>query len=136
MRAVLDVNVLISGLLAPAGASAALLLRWLRGEFELVVSDDLLAELSRALAYPKVRSQVPRGQADEFLDLLRRSAVLAPTPGAAPEPASRDPGDDYLVALARTTGSLLVTWDRDLLDLTGLPIGSPAAFLERLDDRR
>ena len=39
MRAILDVNVLVSAVLSPAGRSAALVLRWLGGEFELVTSD-------------------------------------------------------------------------------------------------
>jgi predicted nucleic acid-binding protein len=51
VRAVLDhPNVLIAALLSPAGATAQLVGRWLGGEFELVVSDALLAEFERALA--------------------------------------------------------------------------------------
>jgi putative PIN family toxin of toxin-antitoxin system len=130
------VNVLISGLLAPAGASAALLLCWLRGEFELVVSNELPGELSRALAYPELKSRVSREHAAEFVELLRRSALLAPTPSAVPETPSRDPGDDYLLALGRATDAILVSWDRDLLDLTDMPIESPPHLLERLDESR
>ena len=50
MRAVLDVNVLIAALLSPTGAPAQIVSRWLGGEFELIVSGNLLAELERALA--------------------------------------------------------------------------------------
>ena len=136
MRAVLDANVLISALLAPAGASAGLLVRWLRGEFELVVSNKLLTELSRALAYPKLRSWISPEQADVLMDLLRRSASLTAAPDEPPERISRDPEDDYLLALAAATDSILVTWDRDLLDLQGLPVLSPTVFLTRLDESR
>jgi predicted nucleic acid-binding protein len=52
---VLDVNVLIAALLARNGARGRLLLRWLAGDCELIVSENLLAELSRALSYKKVR---------------------------------------------------------------------------------
>ena len=48
MRAVLDPNVLISALLAPKGAPGQVLAKWVIGEFELVVSPLLLAELERA----------------------------------------------------------------------------------------
>jgi predicted nucleic acid-binding protein len=49
VRAVLDPNVIISGLLSPAGNAAQLLAAWGRGEFELIVSNGLLEELARAL---------------------------------------------------------------------------------------
>jgi putative PIN family toxin of toxin-antitoxin system len=136
LRAVLDANVLISSLLAPAGASAALLVRWLRGEFELIVSEQLLSELSKALAYPKLRSRISPEQADALIDLLKRSASLTAAPDMPPERISPDAGDDYVLALAAATDSILVTWDRDLLDLEGLPVQSPTAFLTRLDKSR
>ena len=136
MRAVLDVNVLISALLAPGGGSAALLLRWLNGEFELVVSDELLAELERALAYPKVRRLVPEEDARAFVELLRRSAVIAAPSLEPPTLRSRDPADDYLLALSHAGDAFLVTWDRDLLDLGHNLIGTPASFLAELVTRQ
>jgi len=130
-RAVLDPNVLISALLSSSGSPAALVGRWLVGEFELVVSERLLAELRRALAYPKLRSRVTEQDATEFVDLLSRTATTLEDPLVAPR-RSRDPGDDYLLALAEVGAAVLVTGDRDLLALRGLPVLSPAAFVERL----
>ncbi|MBV8529338.1 MAG: putative toxin-antitoxin system toxin component, PIN family [Candidatus Dormibacteraeota bacterium] len=132
MRAVLDVNVLISALLAPTGASAALLARWLRGEFELVVTEQLLAELSSSLAYPKLVSRIPREDAEAFIELLRREAAVAERVDAPPPIRSRDPGDDYLLALAADADSVLVSWDRDLLELRDAEVESPPHFLARL----
>jgi putative PIN family toxin of toxin-antitoxin system len=132
MRAVLDVNVLIAALLAPDGAPARLLLRWLAGDFELVISDKGLSELRRALSYPKVRSRVPNAEASAFLDLLEASATKAPDPEKSPR-RSRDAGDDYLLALAASTSAVVVSGDRDVLALAGhLPVYSPAAFMESL----
>ena len=51
MRAVLDPNVVISGLLSRDGSPAQTLLAWREGRFELVVSPLLLGELARALAF-------------------------------------------------------------------------------------
>ena len=45
MRVVLDPNILISAMLSPSGAPARLLARWLAGDFELIASPQLLAEL-------------------------------------------------------------------------------------------
>ena len=134
MRAVLDVNVLISALLAPTGASAALLRRWLAGEFDLVVSEKLLAELDRAIGYPKVRSRVSSKEAEAFIELLRRTATLADDPPSAAR-LSRDPGDDYLLAVARSTAAVLVTGDQDLLAVKDAPVASPRAFLSKLTAR-
>ncbi len=132
MRAVLDINVLISGLLAPDGASARLIRRWLEGDFELIVSERLLAELKRALAYTKLRARVSAAASDEFMGLVRATATMRPDPSNPPQ-QSRDPGDDYLIALAESSASILVSGDQDILALSESgPILTPAAFEARL----
>ena len=134
MRAVLDVNVLIAALLAPEGAPARLLMLWLSGDFELIVSDHLLSELGRALKYPKLRDRVSATEAVALSDLLKASATLAPDPPRPPK-RSRDAGDDYLVALAASCSAVLVTGDRDILALgPDLPVYAPSNFLARLDE--
>jgi predicted nucleic acid-binding protein len=55
VRALLDVNVLVAGLLSRTGSPAVLLGKWLEGEFELVISDLLLEELQKTVARPKIR---------------------------------------------------------------------------------
>lgn len=62
---------------------------------------------------------------------LRRSATVVDDPGAPPPLRSRDPGDDYLVALAATAPAALVTGDRHLLSLdTAMPICTPEGSFE------
>ena len=99
---------------------------------ELVVSEELLAELGRTLAYPKLRERISREDAADFIALLRATAsMFAGT--KRPDQISRDPGDDYLLALAKASASVLVSGDRDLLVLAPeLPIQEPGAFLEHL----
>lgn len=136
MRAVLDANILIAALLSSGGPPAQIVSRWLAGDFELVVSEALLAELSRALAYPKVRARIPAPSAHEFVVLLRQSAVGAPDP-TEPARRSADPGDDYLLALAERERAVLVSGDRHLLELAGeLPVRTARAFLETLVQTR
>jgi putative PIN family toxin of toxin-antitoxin system len=133
VRAVLDVNVLIAALLAPNGAPARLLVRWLTGDFELIISDHLLSELGRALKYPKLHERVSANEAAALIDMLKASATIAPDPPRPPR-RSRDAGDDYLLALAASCSAVLVTGDRDILDLgTDLPIYTPSRFLAALD---
>jgi uncharacterized protein len=135
--AVLDPNVLISAVLAPNGNAAKLLRTWQRGEFELIVSPALIAELERALAYPKLRSRIPEDDAREFVRWLAETATLVDDPDEEPPLRSADPGDDYLIALAATRRAILVSGDRHLLALTdNIPVDSPARFLERLSPHR
>ncbi len=131
MRAVLDVNVLVSALLSRGGAPARLLVAWQQGGFELEVSPLLLAELQRALGYPKLRRVIPADDAEEFVAWLTRSATAVDDPAGPPPARSVDPGDDYLVALAAAQGAVLVSGDGHLLALAAdLPIQPPAAFLQ------
>jgi uncharacterized protein len=133
VRAVLDVNVLVSALLAPTGTPARLLLAWQDGRFELVVSPGLLAELARALTYPKLRKRIEPEEAVAFVAWLSRSVDLVPDPDVAPPVRSVDPGDDYLIALAANQDAVLVSGDRDLFDLaTVLPILDPRTFAAQL----
>lgn len=134
MRAVLDPNVIISGLLSPGGSPARTLLAWQRSEFELVASPLLLAELERALSYPKLRRRIPTDEAQAVLEWLARSATMMPDPEGPPPVRSVDPGDDYLLALASSESAVLVSGDDHLLALAGeLPIHSPASFLALLE---
>jgi putative PIN family toxin of toxin-antitoxin system len=132
VRAVLDPNILIAALLSRSGTPAQLVSRWLAGEFELVASEKLIAELERALAYRKLRTRISPEEAARFVAVLRRGAVLAPDPAQQP-PRSIDPGDDYLIALAEQERAVLVSGDQHLLALAGeLPIRTARTFLDDL----
>jgi uncharacterized protein len=135
VRALLDVNVLIAGLLSRTGSPAHLLGKWLDGEFELVISDLLLDELEKTLARPKLRRLLDDDEISAFLELLRGGlADRVEDPEDPPNIKSRDPKDDYLIAAARAAQASLVTGDADLLELSGsIPVMAPRAFLETLE---
>lgn len=134
MRAVLDPNVLVSAVLSRAGAPAQLLRAWIGGRFELVISAELLDELTRVLAYPKISRRIAAADAAAFLALLRMRATSAPDPEDAPAVRCADPDDDYLIALAQGSRAHLVTGDTALLDLAGrIPVLSPRAFLAMIE---
>ena len=133
MRAVLDANVLVSALLSRGGAPAELLRRWTDGEFELVVSERLLAEVGRALRYPKIRARVVKSDASAFLTLLGDHADVVDDPVGSAPVRSRDPGDDYLVALAFAEKATIVSGDAHLLALAdAIPVRTPRGFLDSL----
>lgn len=128
-RAVLDSGVFVSALLNPRGTPATLL-EWARdGEFELVVSPRLLAELEDVLFRDKFRRYVDIGEVETFLEVVRREATVVPDPTEPAPIKSADADDDYLLALAYAQKAILVSGDSDLLDLTGgAPILAPADF--------
>lgn len=133
MRAVLDPNVLISALLSPAGRAADLLRAWQRGEFDLIVSALLVEELERALAYPKLRRRISEEDAHAFARWIAGSATLVDDPDEDPPVASRDAGDDYLIALAASSRAILVSGDQHLLELSReIPVETPLRFRRRL----
>ncbi|HET8605548.1 MAG TPA: putative toxin-antitoxin system toxin component, PIN family [Gaiellaceae bacterium] len=136
-RAVLDPNVLVSGLIGPGGPSAQLLVELRAGSFELVTSPLLLTELGEVLAREKFRRYATRDEVDAYLDLLRRESVVLDDPGTAPDPASEDPDDDYLIALAAAARvDALVSGDRHLLRLREtIPVQTPREFLQLLASR-
>ena len=130
LRVLLDVNVLISALISPSGSPARLLLAWQEGRFELIVSPALLAELRRALAYPKLERLITPADADAFVAWLWRTALLARDANVPPPIHAADPDDDYLLALAAEQRAELVSGDGHLLALAGdYPIHGPADFL-------
>jgi putative PIN family toxin of toxin-antitoxin system len=133
-RAVLDPNVLIAAAISPDGTPARCVRAHAEGRYELVVSPLLLAELRTVLRREKFRRFLTVEQAERLVDALARDARVVADP-PEPAPLSRDPGDDYLIALARDVGAhVLVTGDADLLelDLADVRIVSPRDFLELL----
>jgi uncharacterized protein len=133
VRAVLDPNVIISGVLSPQGAPADVLRSVAGGEFELVASQALLRELERALAYPKLRLRISEPDAVDLVRWVANSSSVLVDPDTGSSVRSRDPDDDYLIVLASAHRAALVSGDKDLLVLEGeIPVFSPRAFLELL----
>lgn len=133
MRAVVDPNVFISACLSPSGAPRRVVIAWQEGRFEMIVSPLLLTELKRALAYPKLVRRVPADDAADLVGWIERSARVVADPPGPPPMHSPDPGDDYLVTLAASERSALVSGDEHLLSLADeLPVFAPRAFLDFL----
>lgn len=133
-RVVLDPNVLISALLTPRGASAGIVLHLRAGAFELVTSPALLAELRAVLRRDKFRPYVSLEEAEEFVELIRRESTVVEDPEPPAVPLSEDPGDEYLIQLARAArADALVSGDPHLTRLRSrIPVKSPREFLDSL----
>jgi putative PIN family toxin of toxin-antitoxin system len=133
VRAVLDPNIIISGLLSATGAPAEVLRAFVRGELDVVASPKLVDELTRALAHPKLRRYISEEDAAAVAAWLDDSAIAVPDPDDPPSVHSADAQDDYLIALASRERVALVSGDKHLLKLDRqIPVFSPRGFLELL----
>ena len=136
MRAVIDTNVLLAGLLW-RGPPHALLAHVRNGLVSLISSPALLAELDDVLGRAKFDAILARTNTarDRALAEVRQLAeVIEPPP--LPQPVCRDPDDDEVLALALAAGAdVIVSGDADLLVLQqfeGIPILDPAQALQRM----
>jgi len=134
-RAVLDPNVLVSAFIGRLGPSAQLLRSFRDGAFELVASPLLLGELEDVLRRERFRRYANEAEVDAYVVLLRAESVVVDDPEPAAEPLCRDPGDEYLIALARAAHvEALVSGDSHLLELRDkIPVLTPREFLELLE---
>lgn len=136
VRAVIDTNVLLSGLLW-RGTPHRLIEEVRAGALTLITSPALLAELGEVIRRPKFHAILSRSGTDpeRILGELRRLAeIIEPPP--LPAQTSRDPDDDHVLALAAAAqADLVISGDTDLLTLgahAGIPIIDPAAAIARL----
>jgi uncharacterized protein len=130
VRAVIDTNVLIAGLLW-RGPPHALLEHVRDGTVSLISSPTLLAELADVLGRAKFAAILTRtntSRDESMAEVQRLADVIDPPP--LPMPVCRDRDDDQLLALALAANAeLIVSGDADLLSLgsfEGIPIVAPA----------
>jgi len=137
MRCVVDPGVLVAGIITPMGPPAEIVRRARTGAIEIVVSPHLLGELASVLARRKLRRYVTAEEASEYVEGLARIGISVADP---PRKGliTRDPNDDYLVALARTSGAdALVSGDRDLREADiDVQVLTPRELIDRLGSAR
>jgi len=136
VRAAIDTNVLVSGLLWH-GAPHDLLEHARSGTLTLLTSPALLAELEMVISRAKFDAILARSDTsreDALAELRRLSEIVEPPPLTVP--VCRDPDDDALLALARAAqADLIVSGDDDLLALgryQDIPVVTPAQALRQI----
>ena len=137
IRAVLDTNVLVSGLVAEQGPPRQILDAWLESLFTLVTSLYLVEELVHVLSYPRITERL---RLDEEALTAILAALLSKaevTSGQLRLPGvTRDPKDESVVACAKEgEEDYIVSGDQDLLVLgeyEGIQIITSRQFVEIL----
>ncbi|MFA5787942.1 MAG: putative toxin-antitoxin system toxin component, PIN family [Actinomycetota bacterium] len=125
MRAVIDTNVWVSGLILPGSLPGQILHAIRDGAVVPVVSWELADELVRVLRRPRLRHYHISEQ--DVRDVTALLAPFLPRADVQVEVAIRDPADEHVIVAAIAGGAeTIVTGDRDLLDDKAL-----AAWLRR-----
>jgi putative PIN family toxin of toxin-antitoxin system len=137
IRAVLDTNVLISGLVAEQGPPRQILDAWLEGLFTLVTSLYLVEELVHVLSYPRISERLRLDEEELTAILAALLSQAEVTSGQLRLPGvTRDPKDDSVVACAKEgEADYIVSGDQDLLVLgeyEGTQVIPPRQFMEIL----
>ncbi len=133
LRAVLDTNVLLSGIAYPASVPGKLIAAWRHGALDIVLSPYILDELRRVLPKLTHRHGLSANEIDDLIDTLSIQAELV-EPEAVNEPEIADVNDravlgTLIAALHGGQAEVLITGDKALLALcTRYPIRTPAEF--------
>jgi len=119
MKAVLDSNIFLSGLMFPKSVPGKILTAWHHAQFDLVLSEPMLDEITRVLAYPKIRKHLAWSDEtiEQFVTLLRFQAEIVDIRGIiaiVPHDADDNP---ILATLIASCADCLVSGDSDLLEL-------------------
>ena len=131
LRVVLDTNVLVSGLAYPGSVPGRIVSTWSDGGLDVVLSRDILDELTRVL--PRLeRIHMTPAEIRDLVDSLMFIADVV-EPDGVPDAKLRDPADQaVLLTLVASKADYLITGDRDLLALAGwYSIVTPADFWSR-----
>lgn len=137
IKAVVDTNVLVSGLFAESGSIAELMDLWLEERFEFVTSEKILSELYRILHKPTIQEHFKpsEGNIIEYLDTIGEKATI--TPGLyQTDRLQKDPTDNIFLACAlEAKADYIVSGDKHLRNLKqfhGIRIIDVKEFVEKV----
>lgn len=131
-RVVIETNVLISGLFSITSTPALAVERAIT-KGQLVTTSETLREMIEKLLPPKFDRYISRERREALLE--RVASLVEIVEVLQHVRASRDARDDkFLEAAVNGRANVIVTGDRDLLDLNpfrGIAIVTPGAYLVR-----
>ena len=133
MRAVLDTNVVVSGVFF-GGIPRAVLETWSEGGFELCLSPAIFDEYSRVC--DRLSESHPGIEYRGLLATLVGRGTLVSDPTST-QHITADRDDDKFMLCARQTKAVVVSGDKHLLDASGwqdVHVVRPRAFLTLLTD--
>lgn len=131
MKVIIDTNVFVSGVIW-SGRPAQIVSKWVGGEFELTLSEELLAEYFEVIGRLSRRPEL----ASHWQDILIKKATFVSVRQKVD--ICRDSDDNFILALGLASeADYLITGDKDILAISGfsIKIVSPATFLLEISPR-
>ena len=121
LRVVLDTNVFVSGLLSKTGLPAKILDAWRAGQYLLIASPPIVAEINRVLQAPRIREKyfITDGDIEQLIILLEKEALIVPGYTDVKDAIPDDPSDEMFLACAvDAAADFIVSGDRHLLEIS------------------
>lgn len=119
IKAVVDTNILVSGLISPKASPAKIISLWRDRKFILIVSEEILQEVERVLFYPKIfeKYHLDKNSIGKYLKIFRAFAKVV-KPGEKMRIIKADESDNKFIEAAVSAGAgYIVSGDRHLLEL-------------------
>lgn len=137
IKAVIDTNILISGLFAASGTIADLMELWISRKFDLVTSPEILDELYRVLHKPTIQKHFSPSEDEiaEYLEDIKEGAIITPNLYQTNK-IKKDPSDNKFLACAiETKADFIVSGDKHLKEVKhfyGIGIVDAKSFVEMI----
>ena len=138
IRAVLDTNVFVSGLISSKGNSAKILDYWRERKFRLVTSAKIVKEFEKVISYPRIlkKRNIRKAEIQSLVKNLKTFSRIVSKKQTILV-IKDDPDDDKFVEAGVAGGAnFIVSGDRHLLDLgeyRGIKIITPREFVKMLE---
>lgn len=138
MKIVLDANVYISALLSDSGSPAKIMARWERGNFEVLITKEIMDEISRVLRYPRLMKRHKKDEAkiNRYLYLLAKQATLVEPDETLTVVPDDETDNRYIECAYFGKADYVISGDNHLLrvgEYQGIFILPPATFMAMLD---
>ena len=136
LRVVLDVNVIVSSIIAPSGTPGRIYDAWKRQQLYVITSPVIIAKTLEVIRRPSIQRNFSISEADiqAIKTLLERRTILTPH-NLKLTVVERDPEDDnIIIAAVEGKADCIVSGDSHLKDLGSyedIPILSPSEFVVR-----
>lgn len=137
ISAVLDTNILASGIVSAFNPPGKILDAWRAGQFMLVTSEHILVELEHTFQKPYLQKHAGVNKVNAFMELLRDKAFVAPIIEHIKGIATHPEDDMVLATVVSAKADYLVTGDGPLLRKVGssykeVTLITPSDFLKVL----
>ena len=132
MNAIVDTNVLISGIFFGSGPPDKIIKALINNKFNLVISPEILTEYIETIA--ELRLGYPQINVDNLVDKIFRKSHMY-VAGRLSRAVCRDPKDDMFLACAVASKTkIIISGDKDLLCVPGykdIEVLTPRRFVDK-----